>query len=189
MKAVPQIVLAAATLAAIAGGIFLLVRDSPPRGSFEITLPTPASAGESRIMVYVTGAVDRPGVYTAQAGDRLAQVVEAAGGATDDADLSAVNLAIHVRDEDHWHIPRLGEAPEQPDVASGDAPQGSTKIDINTASARELESLPGIGEVKARAIISFREANGPFSSAADLLEVRGIGPATFETIAEFVEAR
>ena len=88
MEAVSQIVLATVTLAAIAGGVFLLLRDSSPRGSFEVILPTPAATSEVRVMAYVTGAVNNPGVYTVREGDRLVRVVEAAGGATDDADLS-----------------------------------------------------------------------------------------------------
>jgi competence protein ComEA len=80
--------------------------------------------------------------------------------------------------------PRIGEAPApQPPGAQSDA------IDINSADEELLKRLPGIGEVKARAIISFREANGPFSSADGLLEVNGIGAATLEAIRDLVEAR
>ena len=114
----------------------------------------------------------------------MADLVEAAGGVTEDVDMSAVNLAARVRDEDHWHVPRIGEAnePQPPGARPG-------AIDINSTDEELLKSLPGIGEVKARAIISFREANGPFSSADGLLEVSGIGAAILKAIRDLVEAR
>ena len=116
----------------------------------------------------------------------LARVVEAAGGATEDADLGAVNLAARVADEDHWHIPRLGEtAPAETPPAGALA----GKVHINSADADELASLPGIGPVRAEAIMRYREATGPFSSAEDLLAVTGIGPVTLEAIRDLIEVR
>ena len=190
MKLVSQIVLIASTLAAIAGGVFLLVRDSSSDGAVEIVLRTATAVSQqpelSTLKVYVSGAVRNPGVYTVSDGDRLDSVIEAAGGATDEADLSLINLALRVKDEDHWHIPKQGEPlPAVSSRGSG----GSEKIDVNVADAPLLESLPGIGEVKARANVSYREANGPFSRVEDLLDVRGIGAATLEAIRDLVEVR
>ena len=185
MKLVSQIVLIAVTLAAVAGGVVLLLR-GPSSAGMEIVLPTATPPSEAELKVYISGAVRNPGVYTLNKGDRLDQAIEVAGGTTVDADLSAVNLALRVRDEDHWQIPRRGEAPSTSAVRrTGTA----GRIDINSATAAELESLPGIGEVKAESIISYREANGPFSSVEELLGVHGIGPATVEAIRELVEAR
>jgi competence protein ComEA len=119
-------------------------------------------------------------------GSRLDQVVQAAGGATEDADLAAVNLAARVGDEDHWHVPRQGEE-AQPQQASSSAT--SQKIDLNQADPELLKSLPGIGDVKAQAIISYRQANGPFPNVDALLGVPGIGAATLDGIRDLVEVR
>ena len=183
-KLLSQMVLIAAMLAAVAGAVFLLIRGVSPGGAFEVVLPTAVPAAE--LKVYVSGAIRNPGVYAAEEGDRLDQLIEAAGGPNEDADLAVVNLAVRVKDEDHWYIPRVGEAP-QASVAQATRPSG--KIDLNSATLDELESLPGIGEVKAQAIIRYREANGPFPSVEDLLDVRGIGPATLEAIRDLVDAR
>ncbi len=140
-----------------------------------------ADLPEEEIRVYVTGAVQRPGVYPLSDGDRWIDALEAAGGATDDADLAAVDLARRVRDEDTILVPRLGRT----DVAP--AAQGSL-VDINTAGAEELETLPGIGEVRARRIIDSRREDGPFASAEDLLERDLISLSVYEDIADLVTA-
>lgn len=154
-------------------------------------VPTPTATEVVVLKVYVTGAVRNPGMYEVQVGDRLADVVAAAGGPAEGADLDAVNLAARVRDEQHWHIPRIGEPVE----AAGDAdrPSGvvsaSGRLDINTATAEELTTLPGIGDVRAEAIVRYRDANGPFMRVEDLLEVEGIGPTTLEAIRDLIEVR
>ena len=186
MKAVTQVILIVATLAALAGGATFLVRQSSSGGEIEILLPTAAPAVEIDARVYVSGAVRTPGVYAVDEGDRLADVIELAGGATDEADLAAVNLAVRVRDEDHLYIPRQGES-FRPQRSQGVT--GSGKMDINSATARELQALPGIGEVRSESIIRYRGANGPFSSVEDLLGVRGIGAATLDAIRDLIEVR
>ena len=107
---------------------------------------------------------------------------------TTESRLAAVNLATRVSDEQHWHIPSLAEAghetlPQSPPVAPVTA---SGKIDLNSAGVNLLESLPGIGDVKAQAIVSFREAKGPFPDVEAVLEVTGIGPATLAAIRDLV---
>ena len=97
-----------------------------------------------------------------------------------------MNLAAKVRDEDHWHIPKVGEVAEG---TSAGPPGRSDTIDLNTADVALLTTLPGIGEVKANAIVRYREANGPFSSIEALLDVSGIGPATVEAIRDLVTLR
>ena len=186
MKLVSQAVLIAAVVAAVAAAAFIIVRGTYSGGGVEIILPTATPESATDLKVYVTGAVRNPGVFDVKAGDRLAEVVEAAGGATEDADLTAVNLAVRVKDEDHWHIPVRGEAPP---VVSSEAASPSGKIDLNSASPEQLQALPGIGEVKAQAICSYREKNGPFSEVDDILAVSGIGPATLEGIRDLVEVR
>lgn len=130
------------------------------------------------IRVYVTGAVQRPGVYPMQDGDRWVDAVEAAGGPTEDADLAAVDLARRARDEDTILVPRLGR------TAAG-ASQGPP-VNINTASADELALLPGIGEVRAERIARSRQEDGPFASVDELLERELIPASVFEEIADLV---
>ena len=163
-KLVSQALLILATLAMLIGGVVLLLRDSSS-GGVEIVLPMATVAATVEVEVYISGAVRRPGVYGVNDGDRLVQVIEAAGGSTEDADLTAVNLAARVKDEDHWHIPRVGEV--LPPASAQRAGQAG-KIDINSATAEQLEGLPGIGEVKAQAIIRYRDSNGPFPSVDGL---------------------
>ncbi len=131
------------------------------------------------INVYVTGAVRRPGVYPMDDGDRWIDALEAAGGATDDADLTAVDLARRARDEDTIVVPSLGQT-----TAAG-ASLG-LMVNINTATADELEVLPGIGEVRAERIVRSREEDGPFASADELLERELIPSSVFEEIADLV---
>ena len=183
-----QGIFALGMLAAIAGAIYFVVAWPEGAKGIEVVLPPPATpAPAAELRVYITGAVKNPDVYVAEEGDWLGLLVEAAGGATEDADIEAVNLAARLQDEDHWHIPRLGEAPP---AAAGSASQTRPgTVDVNSASSEELESLPGIGEVKASSIIRYRQLNGPFPSVDDLLAVQGIGPATLDTIRDLVDAR
>jgi competence protein ComEA len=185
VRLLSQVLTAAAILAAVAGAIIFMIGRSPSSG-IEVSLRPAASRSPVALQVYVTGAVKDPGVYTLEDGDRLGQVVEAAGGATDDADLEAINLAALLRDEDHWHIPRIGEIPKATTARAAN-PLG--KIDVNSATSVQLEELPGIGEVKARSIIQYRETNGPFASVDGLLAVGGIGPATLDAIRDLVDTR
>ena len=183
---ISQVLLGVVAIAAIAGGIYFIVGQSGSNGGIEIILPTPTAVPVTVLKVYISGAVRNPDVYAVNEGDRLADVIEAAGGTTEDADLTAVNLAVRVKDQDHWHIPRLGE-PALATPAEGASAPG--KINLNTASTDQLESLPGIGEVKAQSILRYREANGPFSSVDELLNVSGIGAATLDAIRDLVEVR
>jgi competence protein ComEA len=197
MKTVSQVILALAFVAAVVGAVVFLVRGSASGGGIEIVLPAPTPTLEAvaDMRVYVTGAVREPGVYVVGPESRLTDAIAAAGGATADADLTAVNLAVRVRDEQHWHIPSRGEevqAPPDPLVPQASPAAGTTssgKIDINSAGGVDLESLPEIGPALARRIIDYREANGPFSSVDGLLDVRGIGPATLDAVRDLVEAR
>ena len=113
-------------------------------------------------------------------------------GVAADADLSVINLARRVQDEGHYHVPKVGETPLPTEArasgpssspAGGDVgPATSGPVDLNTADAGQLQSLPGIGPVLAERIIAHREANGPFASVEDLGDVSGIGPKTLESI-------
>ena len=119
----------------------------------------------------------------------------AAGGVTADADLVAVNLARRVQDEEHYHIPQVGETPPPGAatvtglVPSDNAPstvKDDGLIDLNTASVDLLDTLPDIGPVRAQAIVDYRERNGPFQSVEDIINVSGIGSATYEAVRDLV---
>jgi competence protein ComEA len=135
------------------------------------TTAVPQAVGEELIVVHVSGAVVRPGVVTVRSGARVADVVAAAGGATRRADLSAVNLAAPVRDGEYVVVP------DPADEAAAGGGLMSDGVDINSATASELEGLSGVGPVLASRIVAYRDANGPFDAVEDLLDVPGIGEA------------
>jgi competence protein ComEA len=152
--------------------------------------PRPTSIPEP-VTVYVVGSVARPGVYTVPAGSRVAQALEVAGGATLSADLVRVNLAEWVVDGQQIYVPGQVEVttPVLPTaVASSDrgivAP--AKKVNINTAGAQELESLPGIGPAIAGRILEYRTSHGPFRTIEELQKVRGIGEVTFARLRELI---
>ena len=147
------------------------------------------------LTVHAAGAVAHPGVYGVRTGARVADVVTVAGGPSGEADLDRLNLAAPVSDGERVWVPRRGEAGEEPALSAGPgggpAAGGSTGtaqplVDINRASAQELDALPGVGPATAAAIVAWRQANGRFRSVAALLEVRGIGPAKFEVLRPLV---
>ncbi len=131
------------------------------------------------IRVYITGAVQNPGVYAVSDGDRWIDALEAAGGATSDADLNAVNLSQRVQDEDLIYVPPRGAG------AVAGASQAPL-ININTADETALQSLPGIGEVRAKSIVQSRTAEGPFASTEDLLTRNIISESVFADIAPLI---
>jgi competence protein ComEA len=204
--------LAAVATALVLGAVVLLVRRDD-NAAIQILLPTPevraAAPGTSgappvdrgmtpAMSVYVSGAVRNPGVYPLGEDARLADALAAAGGATGDAQLESINLARRVRDEEHYHIPRVGETPPPaPNTAGGQAlaPVASASeedgglIDLNSASEALLDTLPGIGKTLASAIVAYRELNGPFSSVEEIINVPRIGPATYEKIRDLVTVR
>jgi competence protein ComEA len=151
-------------------------------------LPDPTSLPASTpasIRVHVSGAVRQPDVYELPAGSIVKDAVEAAGGPTGDANLDGVNLAVELRDQQQVYVPRWGETnPIVPAVGGGGAASGP--ININTATAAELETLPGIGTTMARNIIAYREANGPFETIEDIMDVPGIGEGKFEQIKDLI---
>jgi competence protein ComEA len=138
------------------------------------------------VIVDVAGWVRRPGVYGFASGDRVVDAIARAGGARNGADLAALNLAAPLVDGTQILVPREGEAPAAGGgaVTTGGAADGL--VNINTASATELEALPGIGEVLAATIVAYRDEHGPFASVDQLEDVSGIGPSTLEDIRDLV---
>jgi competence protein ComEA len=119
------------------------------------------------IQIYITGQVMRPGVYSLSAGERLAAAIEQAGGCTSQADLNRINLAAKVIDEGMYYVPAIGEeaVPDLP-VTPSSAETGSERVNINLADQAGLETLTGIGPVKAQRIIEYRDQHGGFQSIA-----------------------
>lgn len=150
-------------------------------------VPAPvASASPAVLIVHVAGWVEKPGVYELNEGSRVIDALEAAGGARRGAELAALNLAALLTDGQQVLVPRAAE-PGPTSSSSGTVAAGvATLVNVNTATAEELETLPGIGEVLAAAIIQYREEHGPFTSVDQLVDVSGIGEVTLEEIRELV---
>lgn len=148
------------------------------------------SPSAARVYVQVVGQVVRPGLYQVRDGDRVMDAVAAAGGFTDAADQAGVNLARVVSDGEQIRIPAVGEAPV---AGSGGAASGGAagavpgaKVNLNTADAAALETLPRVGPATAQKIIDWRTKNGRFRSVQDLRSVSGIGDATFAQLKDLV---
>ncbi|MEY8436510.1 ComEA family DNA-binding protein [Atopobiaceae bacterium 24-176] len=137
------------------------------------------------VTVHVDGAVASPGVYSLELEDpRVADAVEAAGGLGEGADTTLLNLAARVEDAMKVYVPKEGEeaavaASPEGAAVPGDAPVAEATVNLNTATAEELCSLPGVGEATAAAILEDRSANGPFTSIEDVMRVSGIGEKKF----------
>ena len=171
----------------IGGLLYLSTRQ--PSGVAVVLLP---SSTPEPIAVFITGAVERPGVYRVPRDSRLVEVVALAGGFLEGADVTQLNLAEKVEDGQEINIPGPADVPTPQLVIGGGGllvtptlPAGGL-ININTATAAQLEGLPGIGPTTAARIVQYREENGLFERVDDLLKVPGIGPATLEEIRAFV---
>jgi competence protein ComEA len=168
----------------------------PAADPVELTLPTalaaPASAAgplaaepSEYVVVHVGGAVAAPGVYRVLADARVTDLIDAAGGPLPDADLDQLNLAAPVVDGSRVVVPRVGEVLATGSVdAPRDTPVGP--LDLNRATADQLDELPGVGPSTANAIVQHRDDVGGFQSVDELLDVRGIGPAKLDAIRDLV---
>ncbi|MGN6501999.1 MAG: helix-hairpin-helix domain-containing protein [Pseudolysinimonas sp.] len=157
-----------------------------PHGSSAIVAPSarpsagPDAARGAVIYVHILGEITHPGLYALHDGDRGVDIVAAAGGFTTDADPAALNLARFLSDGEQIVVPAVGDAPAAPGQATGG------KVNLNTADAAALETLPRIGPAMAQRIIDWREQNGRFAAVEDLLDVTGIGDATFAGLKDLV---
>jgi competence protein ComEA len=171
-------------------------------------IPSTTLVGVREVVVHVAGAVNTPGVYRLKPTARVIDAVNAAGGVTASADTAAVNLALPLLDAEQIYIPartsqkphttvavqrKLPTTPSSPSSTVAAAIVGATEssvksalVNINTATALELEALPSVGPSTAKAIVSFRTKNGPFSKAEDLLKVPGIGDGKLAAMKPFV---
>jgi len=213
---VARLIVSALCVVIVAMGVAWLVRAPAPSteaglaftsGSTAVgapsmpTLPTPPTVppttrvpDDRPVLVHVAGSVVSPGVYALDPDGRIQGAIDAAGGPTPSADLDGVNLASPVADGQRIYVPEVGEVDPSTvpsgGAAVGDGGTGVTiavgPIDLNTATAAQLESLPGVGPATAAAIVDDRDRHGPFATVADLERVPGIGPAKLAAIAERV---
>jgi competence protein ComEA len=191
---------AAVVLLLVGLGCAVLFSALAPRGQSAVVpadaAPHPAAtasaaASGAAIFVHILGAVARPGLYELREGARGLDAVAAAGGFTAEADQSGLNLARFLSDGEQVVVPVVGAAP--PAGPPGGAPGGSTgatavagKVNLNTADAAALETLPRVGPAMAARIIAWRTENGRFTAVEDLLSVTGIGDKTFEGLRDLV---
>ena len=178
----------------------------------EVTLPPPtppAPTPKSEIVVHVTGAVKSPGVYYLSTDARVHEAIDKAGGGTDRADIHRLNLAAKIRDGEQIDVPELRQIPDVKQDASvsnaagssssdlsitpqpstrRSAPSDGARININTATSQELQTLRGIGPALAGRIIEYRQTSGGFSTVNDLTNVKGIEEKTLEKIRDNIAA-
>ncbi len=139
------------------------------------------------IAIHVSGAVLNPGVYELPEGSRANDAIEAAGGASEDAVPDALNLARVLSDGEQIIVPTVEEQERLEEAAvAGQTLDAGGKVNINTATVEQLDSLPGVGESTAQKIIADREENGPFGSPEDLKRVSGIGDKKYEDLADLI---
>lgn len=177
---------AVAVLVLVGLGVAVLVSALGDHGTSAEVARAPATASAapasgSAIFVHILGAVQRPGLYELHEGDRAIDAVAAAGGFLETADQAQLNLARFVVDGEQIAVPVVGEVPA---AAPGMAAGG--KVNLNTADATALDSLPRVGPAMADRIIAWREANGTFTAIEDLMNVTGIGDKTFEGLKDLV---
>lgn len=176
----------ALTLVLAGLGVAVFVTAVTPHGTSTVIAPdTTGDSNEpvaSEIYVHILGQVVRPGLYALPDGARAVDAVAAAGGFTPTADAGGVNLARFVSDGEQIVVPAVGEA------APGAAPGvgGDGRVNLNTADAAALDTLPGVGPATAAKILAWREQNGRFESVDDLLDVGGIGAAKLDAIRDLV---
>lgn len=157
-------------------------------------MPGPTATAQP-IQAFVNGAVKMPDVYILPPGSRVKQIIEAAGGFTEEANTAVINLALPLEDGMHIYVPQMIEGTEvppqiisQPTIPSRSG-VGGLLININTAALEELEALPGIGPVTAQKIIDYRAANGMFVDVEAIMDVSGIGEVTYGKIRDLITVR
>lgn len=150
---------------------------------------------ENKIVIHITGEVEEKGVIELEKGARISDAIEEAGGTTEEADLSNVNLAYSLSDGQKVKIPNINEKDEEIIVVEEKAGDNiiiegnkskEEKININKAAQTEIETLPGIGPSTALKIINYRNEHGKFKNIGDIKNVSGIGDSKFENIKEYI---
>lgn len=166
----------------LAAVVWIVARN--PTGEAVTLRPAPT---ETPVIVHITGAVPRPGVYALPEGSRVQDAIAAAGGFLAEANRTDINLAALLIDGEKLDIPFIeGGSPVLATPGPTVVAATTDLIDINIASQSELESLPGIGPTTAQSIIEYRESNGPFVSIEEIINVPGIGSGIFERIKDLI---
>ena len=169
----------------------------------ELDTETTETVTSQDIYVYICGAVSQEGVYKLEADSRIQDVLDMAGGYSEDAAHGYVNLAEKLTDGMRIYIPTVQEVNESGDTAgvweqaqpeNGDAGSDTgtgtgVLVNINTADVEQLKTLPGIGDSKARDIVSYRDTNGPFGDVGELKNVSGIGESTFAKLSPYITVK
>jgi competence protein ComEA len=173
----------ALTLVLLGLGIAVFVTAVTPRGSTTVIAPDDATTTpvETAIYVHILGQVERPGLYELPDGARAVDAVAAAGGFTVQADAAGLNLARFVSDGEQIVVPAIGET-----TAAAPGIAGDGRVNLNTADAATLDTLPGVGPATAAKILAWRDEHGRFESVEDLLDVGGIGEAKFDALRDLV---
>ncbi len=154
------------------------------------TPEAPETKAEAKLYVYVCGAVKEPGVVSLDEGSRLEDALKAAGGFAENADKSYVNLAAPAVDGEKVYVPEEGESlPSDLGTKQESASAGSGLVNINTADAAALCTLPGIGETRAKDIIDYREKNGSFETKEDIMKVPGIKTGAYNKICDKITVK
>lgn len=172
----------AVVLAAL-GAIAAVWLARPQPSTARVVLPTPRPSVAPTVLVHVAGEVLSPGVYRLPATARVADALAAAGGATADGDPQALNLAAQVEDGQKLTVPRRAPTPRPGAPAATPADR---RLNLNVASAAELDTLPGVGPVTAQRILEWRERNGAFASVEQLKELKLVNASVFERIKDLV---
>lgn len=187
------------------GGAFILVRRPTPEPIAIATavvptptpMPTPTlTPTPAPMRIYVSGAVRTPDVYLLPPNSIVKDAVQAAGGPAHNADLDRINLALALHDQQQVYVPHIGEttpaaplprdtAPLTP-AASDDATRNGGQVNLNTATVEQLCALPGIGPAIAQRIVDYRQTQGPFTAPEDIMNVKGIGQATYDKLKDLI---
>lgn len=187
-------------LGLLIGGIILLISSPAPGNSIALipvpsvtpSLPPLPTRTPEPILVQVSGEVSSPGIYSLEEGARLQELIALAGGLTGEADGDRINAVFLLHDGDYVYIPAVDEV--IPETAANSPlnsnidldPEFDYPLDLNTASQKALESLPGIGPEKAEDILAYREAHGSFLSVDELINVPGIGEVTVDSLRDYL---
>ena len=157
---------------------------------------------EKKIKVYVVGEVNSPGVVSLKEKARIVDAIDAAGGKTENADLTKINLAYILEDGVQIYVPKIGEkANEKESYITYEAGEGvitdelvstakkASKVNINTANSEKLQTIPGVGQATAEKIIKYRNEKGKFQKAEDIKNVEGIGDSKYEKMKDYIDVK
>ena len=168
-------------LLAAVGGTYYGLYSEEQSVALDAAVPDNTNPAKPEITIYVTGAVNKPGLVKVPEGARAAEAVNACGGLLPIADSEKINMAQSLKDGQQLRVPERNAA-GKPDSAKAEKSKGADsgeKVNINTADEKTLDTLPGVGPAMAKRIIEYRETEGAFQSIEDIKKIRGIGEAKF----------